>query len=316
MNKLKPLFIIITAFLSFAVVLTLIKRSSDSEISITAVQPRHKVHLITMDKRDQHWYTLNDGAAKMAELLGIEYVWVAPETKNTTKQIEAIYQSVEDGADLIMLAANDPVAVCTAIEDAKAQGVMFIYVDSPANQEAITTLSTNNYFAGVTAGEAMLGELDAIGISSGLIGIIGVNTETNSTVNRELGFRNVIERDGRFQLLKTEYMDGDPEASELAGATMIAENPTLVGLFGTNEGSTEGVGKAIKANKPEVIGIGIDRSEENLNLIRAGSLKAVLAQNPYTMGYLGMAQAYAALEGLETGPQELNTGISLLRKRQ
>lgn len=316
MSKLKPLFIIIAAFLSFAAVLTLIKKSMDSETVPTATQPKHKVYLITMDKRDRHWHTLNNGAAKMAELLEIEYIWMAPETRDTTKQIEAIYQSVEEGADLIMLAANDPVVVTTAIEDAKAQGVLFIYVDSPANEEAITTLTTNNYFAGVTAGEAMLGELDEKEITDGFIGILGVSTGTNSTMNRELGFRNVIERDGRFQILRTEYMEGDPVASEQASAKMIAENPTLIGLFGTNEGSTEGVGKAIRANKPELIGIGFDRSEENLNLIRVGGLQAVLAQNPYTMGYLGMAEAYAALEGLDTGPKELNTGISLLRKRQ
>ena len=316
MNKIKPAFIIIAAFLSFAVVITLIKKGSDSWTVSPATEPRHKVYLITMDKRDHHWHTMNEGAAKMAELLDIEYIWEAPQTRDITMQIEVIYQAVEDGADLILLAANDPVAVSTAIEDGKAQGVQFIYVDSPAYEEAIVTLSTDNYFAGVTAAEAMLGELDGKGISGGVIGIIGVSIRTNSTINRELGFRSVIEGDGRFRLLETEYTEGDAVASEQACTKMISENPTLIGLFGTNEGSTEGVGKAIKANKPEVIGIGCDRSEENLTLIRIGSLKAVLAQNPYTMGYLGMAEAYAALEGLDTGPQVLNTGISLLRKRQ
>ncbi len=316
MKRIKPALLILTILLSCIILITIDRKSDDTATALTSGKPKHRVYLITMDQRDQHWFRLNDGAAKMAGLLGIDYVWVAPENRDNTKQIELIYQAVEDGADLILLAANDPVAISTAIEDAKAKGVLFIYVDSPAYEEAVVTLATNNFFAGNTAAETMLEELESRDIGSGSIGIIGVSTATNSTMNRELGFRSGIEKDGRFRLLDTVYLEGDPVASETAAAQMIVENSDLVGLFGTNEGSTEGMGKAIKANKPEIIGIGFDRSEENLMLLRDGSLIAVLAQNPYTMGYLGMAEAYAALEGLDTGPQELNTGISLLQRRQ
>lgn len=315
MKRIKPALLILTILLSFTILIIIYRKSNDTATALSSRQPKYRVYLITMDQRDQHWYRLNDGAARMAGFLGIEYLWVAPENRDNTKQIELIYQAVEDGADLILLAANDPVAISTAIEDAKAKGVLFIYVDSPAYEEAITTLATNNFFAGNTAAETMLEELEARNIGSGSIGIIGVSTATNSTMNRELGFRSVIERDGSFKLLDTVYLEGDPTASETSAAQMIAENSDLVGLFGTNEGSTEGVGKAIRANKPEIIGIGFDQSEENLALLRDGSLITLLAQNPYTMGYLGMAQAYAVLEGLDTGPQELNTGISIMRRR-
>jgi ribose transport system substrate-binding protein len=40
-----------------------------------------------------------------------------------------------------------------------------------------------------------------------------------------------------------------------------------------------------------------------------------IAQNPYTMGYLGMAEALAALKGYDTGPQFINTGVSIITKR-
>ena len=316
MKRMKPALLLLIILLSCTIPAILYRRNNDTDEALSPGQPKHRVYLITMDQRDQHWYRLNDGAAKMAELLGIDYQWVAPENRDNTKQIELIYQAVEDGADLILLAANDPVAISTAIEDAKAKGVLFIYVDSPAYEEAVVTLVTNNYFAGNTAADTILEELEARDIRCGSIGIIGVSTATNSTMNRELGFRSVIEKDGRFRLLDTVYPEGDPVASETAAAQMIAENSDLVALFGTNEGTTEGMGKAIQANKAKIVGIGFDRSEENLSLLRDGSLIAVLAQNPYTMGYLGMAEAYAALEGLDTGPSELNTGISLLKRRK
>ena len=55
------------------------------------------------------------------------------------------------------------------------------------------------------------------------------------------------------------------------------------------------MGNAIKDSGKKIIGIGFDTSNTIESLINDGSLKAVMVQNPYTMGYLGMAQALAAL---------------------
>jgi ribose transport system substrate-binding protein len=95
------------------------KNFDERSVTVTSTHD-YKIYLITMDKQDQHWYTLNQGAEDMATLLGINYVWDAPEIKDTMKQIEIIYKAVEDGANLILLAANDPGAVSNAIEDALA----------------------------------------------------------------------------------------------------------------------------------------------------------------------------------------------------
>lgn len=130
---------------------------------------------------------------------------------------------------------------------------------------------------------------------------------------RENGFREVIERDGRFQLLKTEYKNGDPLSSQVSAMDMIKENADLVGLFGTNEGSTRGVGEAIKNSGERLIGIGFDKTEENDRLLREGALTLLINQNPYTMGYLGMAEAIAALNNFDTGPKFINTGVELIR---
>lgn len=315
MDKIRTIVIILLILLCFSLFVTCYRRNRNITSTTTDTDFEYTVYLITIDKTDQYWSYLDDGAATMADLLGINYIWEAPENKNDARQIELIYEAVENGADLIMLAAGNPVSLNSAIEDAKALSVNFIYVDSPADEEAITTLATDNYNAGVTAGETMIAELEANGILTGSIGIIGVNTVTESTLNRESGFRHAIEESGRYILMNTVYMNGDPILSEDAATSFILDNPELVGLFGTNEGSTVGVGNAIMKNNTKIVGIGFDRSNAILDLIRNGSLDAVMAQNPFTMGYLGMAQAYAALKGLDTGPARINTGISILRRR-
>ena len=88
----------------------------------------------------------------------------------------------------------------------------------------------------------------------------------------------------------------------------------LFGLYGANEGWTVGVGNATKASGKPIIGIGSDKSDAILGLLKSGALKAAMAQNPFTMGYLGVAQAYAALADLSTGPAVIDTGVAVLRK--
>lgn len=271
------------------------------------------VYLITMDKMDMHWVSVDAGASTMAAALGLNYKWDAPDGKDNADQIEVMNNAIAEKPTVILLAATDPQGIAKTVEEAQAQGIIVIYVDSPAAAPVPLTLSTDNYAAGKLAATTMIAELEAAGKTAGKIAIIGVNTATNSTMNREAGFRDVFAADGRFELLTTEYKDGLAAESQEAATNFIMGNPDLVGIFGTNEGSTVGTGNAIKAEAPEIIGIGFDKSDAILGLLKDGSLKGAMAQNPFTMGFLGVAEAYAAINGLSTGPSVIDTGVAVLR---
>lgn len=270
----------------------------------------YKVYLITMDKKEQFAFDISKGAADMSELLGITYVWVGPEDRSAQEQANLISSAVSSGANAIMLVAIDPVEVAGAVKAAKDKGVKIVYVDAPSTEEAVTTLATDNYAAGKLAGETMLEELKAFGIQSGSIGIVGVTPLTITTTDREQGFRDVIEKDNRFKIIGTVYGESYPDNSQQVTENLIRQNDDLVGLFGTNEGSTIGVGNGIKNSGKKIIGIGFDYTEEIHRLLEEEILRAVFVQNPYTMGYLGMAEAYAALKGFDTGPSFFNTGVT------
>jgi ribose transport system substrate-binding protein len=49
-----------------------------------------------------------------------------------------------------------------------------------------------------------------------------------------------------------------------------------------------------------------------MKLLHDGNIKAIIDQNPYTMGYLGMAEAVAAILGKKTGTEYINTGVSVI----
>ena len=142
----------------------------------------YDIYLITIDNKDQFFFGINQGASEMGKMLGVNYYWMAPESKDTQRQIDILNAAVERGANAILISVNDPIRMSPPIEDAKAKAVKIIYVDTPAYEEAIITLSTDNYSAGITAANEMLSQLGELGTVSGSLGIIGVNEVTDSTV--------------------------------------------------------------------------------------------------------------------------------------
>ena len=294
---------LLTVVLSIALVLML---------AASALAAGEQIALITMDSIDQHWVTLNEGAQKAAAELGVTVTFMAPNTKDDAQQIEQVNNAVAGGYQAIIVAANGPDAISSALREAASQGVKIVYVDSPANVEAEATFSTDNKAAGKTAGETMLAKLTEMGVTTGSIGIINVNAATDSCVMREEGFRSAFEGTG-FTLLETQYGEGDAAKSQSIAENYITQG--VVGIFGCNEGSTTGAGNAIKASgSSEIVGVGFDKSDAILGLIEDGYLLATMAQNPDVMGYEGVKAAVAALNGESLGGAVTDTGVSVLTK--
>lgn len=281
-----------------------------ASLTTTVFAADAKIALITMDSIDQHWITLNEGAQAKAEELGVEVSFMAPNTKDDAQQIECVNNAVAGGYDAIMVVANGPDAISSALQEASDAGVKIVYVDSPANVEAEATFSTDNKAAGKTAGEEMIKALEAAEITSGKIGIINVNAATNSTVMREEGFRSAFEGTD-FELMETQYGEGDAAKSQSIAENYITQG--VVGIFGCNEGSTTGAGNAIKAAGTDgIIGVGFDKSDAILNLIKDGYLLCTMAQNPDIMGAKGVEACVAAVGGEDLGGEVVDTGVSVI----
>ena len=282
-----------------------------------ALAEEYTVYLITMDLEDMHWVSVNQGAedavaeAKEAGV-DIRYVWSGPTVgKNDAAQIECINNAYADNADVILLASNGPETEVATIEQYNADGVKFIYVDSPANSDvAMCTLATDNTAAGRLAAETLLAALEEAGITEGKVGIVNINTATVSTQYRENGFREVSEGKG-YELLETQYGEGDAAKSQEIATNFITQG--VVALFGCNEGATVGVGNAIAAEEGStVLGVGFDKSDAILQLVVDGKLVATTAQNPYNMGYYGIKDAVEYLTNGTEEFEDMDTGVTML----
>ena len=272
----------------------------------------YKIALITMDSVDQHWVSLKEGAEEEAKADDVTVDFMAPDVKDDAKQIECINNAVAGGYDALMVAANSEDAVSGALQEAIDAGMKLVYVDSPANVEAEATFSTDNKAAGKTAGEEMIKALEDKGVKDGSIGIVNINNSTNTAIQREAGFREAFEGTD-YELLETQFCEGDAAKAQTIAENYITEG--VVGIYGTNEGASTGVGNAIKASgSDEIIGVGFDKSDTLKGLIEDGYLVGTMAQNPDQMGKLGVQACIKALNGEDLGGEVTDTGVSVLTK--
>lgn len=272
----------------------------------------YKIAVITMDSVDQHWVSLKEGAEEEAKADDVTVDFMAPDVKDDAKQIECINNAVAGGYDALMVAANSEDAVSGALQEAIDAGMKLVYVDSPANVEAEATFSTDNKAAGKTAGEEMIKALEDKGVKDGSIGIVNINNSTNTAIQREAGFREAFEGTD-YELLETQFCEGDAAKAQTIAENYITEG--VVGIYGTNEGASTGVGNAIKASgSDEIIGVGFDKSDTLKGLIEDGYLVCTMAQNPDQMGKLGVQACIKAFNGEDLGGEVTDTGVSVLTK--
>ncbi|MCW1404440.1 substrate-binding domain-containing protein [Novosphingobium sp. MW5] len=96
---------------------------------------------------------------------------------------------------------------------------------------------------------------------------------------------------------------------------VLAANPDLVGIFGANEPTAIGMGRALvqsgKAGK--VTAIGFDGNTDLQDFVRDGTLAATAVQGSFQMGEIGVQTILKLLNG-ETVPNFIDTGVVLATK--
>ena len=276
-----------------------------------------RITLITMDQMDVHWVKLANAAkAKVDELAGqgknIVYNWTAPEKKDNAQQIAMIEAAVNDGSDVIIIAVNDSTACNDALQEALNKGIKLIYVDATSTLEASATFATDNYAAGAEAGKAMLGYLSDKGLSEGTIGLVSAQAGVQSCIDRVDGFVSAFEG-SKFTMSEVQYSDGDAvKAQELTNALI---NDGVIGVYGANDGATNGAANAVKeanAGGKDILCVGFDNSSSNRAHVRDGELLAFMAQNPNVMGEKAIEAAVTLLEGGSLTETQVDTGVSVV----
>lgn len=287
-------------------------------MNVSAADPIDtKVALITMDSLANYWVSIKNGvedniAEQEKNGSKIELTWLAPEAPDNAQQIQKIEAAIADNVNYIVIACNDATACNVALQEALDAGIKIIYVDAPATLEASATYSTDNYQGGVTAGEQMLQLLKDADITEGLIGIIDAQPGVDSCQQRYDGFMSVFEGTD-YTFSERQYTLSDIGTAQEMANTLIINN--AVAFYGLNNYSTTGASAAVadaKNNGTDVIVVGWDTTDANLEYVEKGTIDVLLAQDPYTMGKMALDAVVAMENGEEVDPTPVDTGVSII----
>jgi ribose transport system substrate-binding protein len=275
-----------------------------------------KVTLITMDSIDEHWLKVKAGAeAKAAELGNVALTFAAPAGKiDANAQLQLVEDAITKHADAIMLAPLHAEALIPGVEKAKAAGIPVIHVDCAVNSPIYDAFfATDNGGAARLAADELAKRIGG----KGKIAIVNAQAGASTTMLRENEFRaQIAKKYPDIEIVGVQYSDGDKTKALNQAQDFMAANPDLVGFYGCNEGSSVGIGQAVlqagKAGK--IIVVGFDFSNDTKSLIEQGAIQATMVQNPYVMGYEGLAAAVKAAQGEDLGGKTVDTGVTVATK--
>ena len=281
-------------------------QSSDSGSGGDSDQPY--VAIVSKGFQHQFWQAVKQGAEDEAERQGVRITFEGPSAETEVEeQITMLTNVLAKKPDAIGFAALDSQAAAPLLEQAESDGIPVIAFDSGVESDIpVTTAATDNLAAAAEAAKHMS---ELVG-GSGTVAMI-VHDQTSLTgQQRRDGFIDWMEANAPdIELLPVQYGEGDQAKSADIAKSIIAANPDIKGIYGSNEGSAIGAVKGVEESGAEGITIvGFDSGQAQIDAITSGVEAGAITQNPVGMGEELVKAAVAAMNGEEL-PESIDTGF-------
>ena len=267
----------------------------------TSATPQHTVTLVAKSTQTEFWLSVFAGAEAAATEYNLQLTIVGPETEEDYEsQNTMVAQAVEDGAEALVFSAIDYENNAAAIDAAARKGVKVVAIDSSVDSDQVSIyIGTDNYAAGQMAAQAALdrvaGELK--------VGVVNYDISSANGQERELGATDVFAQSGRAEITAVINTLAEAEQAEWDAAAMLQNHPEINVLLAFNEPTSVGAAQAVKelGLSETVFLVGFDSNVATVDGMQEGAVDALIVQNPYAMGYLGVESAYKLLTGQEGG---------------
>lgn len=296
-------------YIMFCYIIIIVGCSAKKESS-----KKHYIALITKSTKSAFWQSVYAGANAAATEYNLMISCEGPELEEDYKsQNRMIREAVENKAEVIVFSAVDYNANVKAINHAVKNGVKIVIIDSDVNSEKVSShIGTDNYKAGKQAGEAALfckeEEL--------YIGIVNYDINSANGQQREKGFREVVEQDKRVKEITTINVVSTTEEARAGTIELLTEHPEINVIATFNEWTSLGVGWAIReldlAEDTNVVAF--DSNVVSVGMLETGEVDALIVQNPYAMGYLGIETAYHLLNGQHMEQTTIDTTTTIITR--
>ena len=258
---------------------------------------RHRVAIVAKSTRTEFWLSVFAGAQAAAAEYNVELDISGPETEEDYEtQNRMVAEAVDAGAEALVFSAIDYENNAAAIDAVAAAGVRIAAIDSNVDSAAVQTyIGTDNYAAGQMAAQAALDAVDG----ELTVGIVNYDISSANGQERERGARDLFEESGRAQVAARINTLAEAGRAQADTEELLRAHPDINVLLAFNEPTSVGAAAAVAAQdlSDAVFLVGFDSNLATVEGLQNGSVDALIVQNPYAMGYLGVESAYRLLSG-------------------
>ena len=206
-------------------------------------------------------------------------------------QQPSIQAAIQSGAAAIVIAANDPVAVCPALKQAMAKGIAVVAFDADSNCRQVFINQANTETIGRSQIQLLAKEMGY----KGEFAILSA-ASTAGNQNAWIKYMKLELKKAKYKkmkLVKTYYGNDNPAQSLQATESMLQAYPNLTGI---ESPTTVGISSAAQflshskyKGKVHLVGLGLPSQMKKY--VFDGTVKEFALWNPEDLGYLA---AYAA----------------------
>lgn len=262
------------------------------------------------DSTNDFWKALILGTKMAAKEYNADIEIKAPAEENDIeRQNELLKEAISEEPDAILFSPSSFTESNDLLKEAKEKGIRISFIDSYTEEKVQDlTVATDNLEAGEKLGKfasTLLGPDDQIAIVAHVKGV-------STAVEREEGFRKGL-GDLAKNIVEVVYCDSQYEKSRKLTQELMEKYPNLKMVAGMNEYSSVGAARAVKAAgaKDRIQVVGVDSSQEAVQLMENGVFKGLVVQKAFKMGYIGVKETILMLRG-KSYEKDVNSGCELV----
>ncbi len=281
--------------------------------SLSTQENRIKIKVIVKKKDASFYSVVRMGAEAAGKEFNAEVLFDGPDSeKDIEKQIKLVEDAINAQCDAVVLAASDYTKLAGVVEKAYNLNIPVIIIDSQLNSNKTKAfVGTDNLDAGTKLGQTLV---KRVGTSCN-IAVMNFMKGAASSDLREKGVFQTIGKYPEIKVVSNLYCNSDENIAYELTKKLIKENTDLKAIVCTNAQGTIGVARAVEAERlsGKIKIIGIDSTPEEISFVETGVIEALVIQNPFNMGYLGVKYALNSIKK-ETVPESTNTGLTIIDK--
>jgi ribose transport system substrate-binding protein len=276
-----------------------------------------EIAVIVKTTNSTFWQNVNKGAdAAIKEVKGHTLTFSGPASESAiADQVSLVENAINRKVAGIVLAPSDPDALVPAIKKAWQARIPVVLIDSMVSDAGKayyqSFLATDNRLAGELCAKALIAKVG----TTGKVAIMSYVAGAGSEVGRVGGFRSYLEKNSKLQVVGPFYSQSQMATALNQATDVLASNTDLKGIFGANEPTAVGMGRALvqsgKAGK--VVAIGFDGNEDLQKFVKDGTLEAIAVQGSYQMGHLGVKTVADVIAGKKVD-KFVDTGVVMVTK--